>query len=36
MAAAPGNECLATVQWRTDKNDPEIQYAEVRKTAPII
>lgn len=28
-------QCLAFIRWRPDKNDPEIQYVEVAKTAPI-
>lgn len=35
LANALNQECYATVTYRADKNDPEIQYAEVRKTAPL-
>lgn len=27
--------CLVAVKWRADKNDPEVQYAEVQRTAPL-
>lgn len=30
-----GSQCLAFVKWRADKNDPEIQYSEIAKTAPL-
>ena len=35
VANAQGNECLVVVAWRPDPNDPEIQYNEIRKTAPL-
>ena len=35
IANAIGNECLVTVRWRPDRNDPEIQYNEVGRTAPL-
>lgn len=35
VANAQGNECLVTVAWRPDPNDAEIQYNEIRKTAPL-
>jgi len=35
LANALGQECLVTIRWRPDKNDPEIQYAEVGRTAPL-
>lgn len=35
IANAVGNECLVSVKWRPDNNDPEIQYNEVGRTAPL-
>ena len=29
------HECMVFIQWRADKNDPEIQYAEIRKTSAV-
>lgn len=29
------HQCLAYVKWRADKNDPELFYNEIAKTAPI-
>lgn len=28
-------QCLVYIKWRSDKNDPEIQNAEIAKTAPL-
>jgi len=28
-------QCMVFVKWRADKNDTEIQYAEIAKTAPL-
>lgn len=30
-----GSEFLGTIKWRQDKNDPELFYAEIGRTAPI-
>lgn len=27
--------CLGVVKWRADKNDPEVMYAEISRTAPV-
>ncbi len=35
MNDAVNCQCLGTVKWRADKNDPEIQYAEIGRTAPV-
>ena len=35
MAASVNHQCLATVRWRQDRNDPEVQYAEIGSTAPV-
>lgn len=35
LAQSVGHQCLGTVGWRPDKNDPEIQYAEIKSTAPV-
>jgi hypothetical protein len=35
LDASVNHQCLVFVNWRADKNDPEIQYAQVRKTAPV-
>ncbi len=32
---AMGAQCLVFVKWTPDKNDPEIQYANAAKTAPL-
>jgi len=32
---AMGAQCLVFVKWTADKNDPEIQYANAAKTAPL-
>lgn len=31
-----GQQCLAFIQWKPDKTDPEIIRNEIRKTAPIV
>ena len=36
LNASVGARCLGVVQHRPDKENPEIQYAEVRKTAPLL
>lgn len=36
LDASVNHQCLVFVKWRADKNDPEIQYAQVGKTAPIV
>lgn len=28
-------QCLVTVKWRADKNDPETMYSEINRTAPL-
>lgn len=35
LASSVNQRFLGTVGWRPDKNDPEIQYAEIRQTAPV-
>jgi hypothetical protein len=35
LDASVNHQCLAFIKWRADKNDPEIQFAQVGKTAPI-
>lgn len=35
LALSVGHQCLGTVRWRPDQNDPEIQYAEIGSTAPV-
>lgn len=35
LSNSVGQECLVQVRWRADKNDPEIQYVEVARTAPL-
>ena len=35
LDASVGHTCNVFVRWRPDKNDPEVQYAEVGKTAPV-
>lgn len=35
LNASVGAEFLGDVRWRADKNDPEMFYAEIGKTAPI-
>lgn len=35
IANAHNQECLVTIKWRADKNDPETMYNQVGKTAPI-
>lgn len=35
MAEATNNQCLGVVSWRPDKNNPEIQYDEIKRTAPV-
>ena len=35
LADAVGQQCLIYVRWRADKNDAEIQYAEIGKTLPL-
>lgn len=35
LAESVNHHCLATVQWRPDKNDPEVLYSEIRATAPV-
>jgi hypothetical protein len=32
---AVNQPCIVTMKWRADKNDPQIMYSEVSKTAPI-
>lgn len=34
LAESVNHQCLATIGWRPDKNDPEIMYAEIKSTAP--
>lgn len=35
VANSLNQECLVIVKWRPDKDDPEIQYNEVKSTAPV-
>lgn len=35
LNASAGAECLGDIAWRQDKNDNEMFYAEIRKTAPV-
>jgi hypothetical protein len=35
MTMANGKQCLGTIDYRPDQNDPEVMYADLRKTAPI-
>lgn len=35
MAAAINHQFLASVSWRADKNDPNIQYDQIDRTAPL-
>lgn len=35
LNAAVNCQFLGEVGWRPDRNDPEIQYAEIRRTAPV-
>lgn len=30
-----GSECLVTIKWRADREDPETQYSEVGRTAAL-
>jgi len=32
---ARNQQCLVAVKWRPDKDDPEVQYNEVGRTAPV-
>lgn len=33
--AAVGALCIGNIQYRADKNDPEVMYAEIGRTAPL-
>lgn len=35
LANTVNHMCLGTIQWRPDKNNPEVQYDEIGRTAPI-
>jgi len=35
LNASVNAQCTVEVIWRPDKNDPETQYAQVNKTAPV-
>lgn len=35
LAAAVNQQCLGTIKWRVDKDDPERFYDEISKTAPV-
>lgn len=35
LSAAVGHQCLGEIKWRPDPNDPSIQYAEIKRTAPV-
>ena len=35
LDASVNHQCLASVKWRPDPNDPEIIYDEIGKTAPV-
>lgn len=34
LDGAVGHTCNVFIRWRPDKNDPEVQYNEIGKTAP--
>jgi hypothetical protein len=34
LDASVNHQCTCFIKWRPDKNDPEIQYVEIGKTAP--
>jgi len=34
LNASVNMNCLVFMKWRADKNDPEVQYSEIGKTAP--
>jgi hypothetical protein len=35
LAAATNRQFIGQISWRADKNNAEIQYAEIKKTAPL-
>lgn len=35
LSQAVGHQCLAEIKWRMDRDNPEIQYAEIKRTAPV-
>ncbi len=35
MNASVNAQCDGELGWRPDKNDPEVKYAEIKKTSPI-
>ena len=35
LDASVNHQCLASIKWRPDPNDPEIIYDEIGKTAPV-
>lgn len=35
LNASVGGEFLGDIVWRQDKNDPDLFYADIRKTAPL-
>jgi hypothetical protein len=35
LNASVNTQCLVFMKWRADKNDPEVQYSEVGRTAPV-
>lgn len=35
LATSVGHQCMVEVKWRPDQNDPEVQYPEVKRTAPV-
>lgn len=35
LNASVNMPCMVFMKWRADKNDPEIQYSEIGKTAPV-
>lgn len=35
LAASVNHQCLATVKWNPDKNDPELFHANIGRTAPV-
>ena len=35
LAGSVNCQCLGVLSYRADKRDPEVQYAEIRKTAPV-
>lgn len=36
LAKSVGHQCMAEVSWQPDKNDPEVIYTNIRRTAPVV